>query len=818
MGKIIGIDLGTVNSVVAEFDGRQAKYIKNERNSSLIPSVVSYPENEDILVGEAAKDNMALEPERTVYSIKRLMGLPYDDENVVEFRKRADYKIVIPREGTKDSIAIQIGDREYSPIQVSREIIEHIKGIVKNESGEDIEYAVVTVPAYFNDIQRSATMRAVHDAGVRVLNLISEPMAAAMASRLMEGEDDTPKTVMVYDFGGGTFDISLLIITGSFYNDIYHIGDMFLGGDDLDNALADYINKDIHSRYQVDSAEENKLKAELRRESEKAKKVLSDKEKTKVIITSGIVKDKGGNPVKYEIEVTREKFEELIKPFIDRTLQLVNKAVDDYISMDEDNEEADIDFVLMAGNTTKVPAVKKALTDRFAHCDTKVVEAHDPKFIVAEGAALEAHILVENDQVLCPHCGKINKLSDSQCQNCKKDLDDTMPGGGALNMNYGIQTAGDKFQNFFAKGTITPTEPSTHKFFIKDSKRRFYIVPIYAGEDTHQASKNKWQATALTILPANCPVSTEVSIVMRIDGKMMVGLNASLDTGEQIPIFKIQHDLENKALDVLIQLWELATLVKLPENFDSKYGEVLDAIKEKRWKDAVQNGEALIENLNTLKIQIDEGKKKKEGEGDGGPGESREPESEMMKCPVCGADVPIDADRCEKCNCNILALQLWTLLAFLLNKYNWALCGACQKRMADILNKREPVDFESIAFLNHEEEVMRLVTMHIVIAKNILPFDRDLGNSLEKRLSSLEDERKTGKKTYQDIQPELDQLSRDIDGFELPVQPGTDDVKNQIECPNCHEKMPKHKLRCPHCGAWSDKSLMFDMPERIGEL
>jgi len=819
MGKIIGIDLGTVNSVVAEYDGQQAKYLKDERGSNIIPSIVSYPQNEEVLVGSAAKDNMAVEPERTVYSIKRLMGLPFDDKNVVKFRERADYDIVIPTEGTKDSIAVKIDSKEYSPIQITREIVEYIKKIVKSETGEEIEYAVVTVPAYFNDIQRSATMRAVHDAGVRVLNLISEPRAAAMASRLMSDDDDSPKTVMVYDFGGGTFDISILIITGSFYNDIYHIGDMFLGGDDFDNALVDYILKDIRDKYQVVAESEDKLKAELRREAEKAKKMLSEKEKARIIITSGLVQDGNGKPVKYEIEITRDQFESLIQPFIERTIELVDKAIADYEDMDEDNEAADIDYVLMAGNSTRVPAVKHALKERFNHVDTEVKEAHDPKYIVAEGAALEAHILVENDQVLCPHCGKINKLSDSECQTCGKELDDTIAdSGGILNMNYGIQSAGDKFQLFFAKGTNIPTEPSTHKFYIKDSNRRFYIVPIYAGEDIHQASKNTWQGTALTILPANCPVSTEVSIIMRIDGQMMVGLNASLDTGEQIPIFKIQHDIENKALDVLIRLWELATMVERPDTFDDRYGEVLDAIKEKRWKDAVQKGESLLESLSTLKVEIDQ-KEKEAGGGDtGGQGGAGQPETEKMKCPMCGAEVNVDAEKCEHCNCNILTIHLWSLLEFLKEKYSWRLCDQCKNTIGDILDKRKPVTLQDIGFLHHEEEVIRYVTMHMAIIRNVLPYDRELGIKLGTRLTSLEEERKAGKKTYEEIQPELNQLSAEIDGYEPPVQQGGEFRADLVPCASCGKEMPRHKLRCPECGAWSDKTLVQDMPDRIGEL
>jgi molecular chaperone DnaK len=376
MGRIVGIDLGTTNSLVAYIDSQtgQPKCIPGPYGSTLCPSVVSLDADGSIIVGEAARDRLLTQPERTIYSVKRLMGRgPADVQSELKlFPFRID-------PSSKNVIRVMLGDKVFTPPEISAFILRELKSWAEAFFGESVDRAVITVPAYFNDAQRQATKDAGKIAGLEVLRLVNEPTAAALAYGLHEKQRGR---VAVYDLGGGTFDISVLKLISTAEGDIYQVlstnGDTHLGGDDIDNLLQTFVHEKILQRDQLDFSPHGELAQELRKKLIELKHLLSEHryEDLRFPLPNGNV---------FQLELTLPVFEALIRPIIDRTMVPVKQAL-----ADAQLNPADVEEVVLVGGTTRTPLVRRTVEEFFGR---KPHTELNPDEVVALGAAVQANIL-----------------------------------------------------------------------------------------------------------------------------------------------------------------------------------------------------------------------------------------------------------------------------------------------------------------------------------------------------------------------------------------------------------------------------------------
>ncbi len=379
MGKIIGIDLGTTNSCVAVLEGGEPKVIPNEEGARTTPSIVAFSKSGERLVGQVAKRQAITNPENTIFSIKRFMGRRYNEVN--DEMKMVPYKVV--QQG--DHIAVVAQGKEYTPPEISAMILQKLKKSAEAYLGETITEAVITVPAYFNDAQRQATKDAGKIAGLEVKRIVNEPTAAALAYGLDKKKDET---IAVYDFGGGTFDISILKLHDGIFEVVATNGDTHLGGDDIDNLLIAIALDDIRGDLGID------LRKDARRSGEAVQRIRKAVIEAKIALssqpTATLDVDLPGGK-KYQREVSREMFEQMIQPVIDRTIGPSKQALKDAAL-----KPAQIDEVVLVGGSTRIPKVRQLVQDLFGrvpHTDL------NPDEVVALGAAVQADILGGGSQI-----------------------------------------------------------------------------------------------------------------------------------------------------------------------------------------------------------------------------------------------------------------------------------------------------------------------------------------------------------------------------------------------------------------------------------
>src|SRR6201993_4722973 len=376
MAKIIGIDLGTTNSCVAVMEGGEPKVIANEEGGRTTPSVVGFTKTGERLVGQVAKRQAITNPENTVYSIKRFMGRRYDE--VTEEIKMVPYKVV----QSGDHVAVLAQGKEYTPPQISAMILQKLKKAAEDYLGEKVTEAVITVPAYFNDAQRQATKDAGQIAGLEVKRIINEPTAAALAYGLAKGKDEN---IAVYDFGGGTFDISILEVGEGVIEVKATNGDTHLGGDNIDQRLVDWLIEEFKREEGLDlHAKGNEMALQrLRDAAERAKIELSTTMETEINLPF-ITADASG-PKHLVKKLTRAKLEEMVRDIIDRSIQPCKQAMQDAgVTPDK------IDEVVLVGGQTRMPAIQKLVKDLFGKEPHKGV---NPDEVVAVGAAVQAGVL-----------------------------------------------------------------------------------------------------------------------------------------------------------------------------------------------------------------------------------------------------------------------------------------------------------------------------------------------------------------------------------------------------------------------------------------
>ena len=378
MGKIIGIDLGTTNSAFAYMVAGKPEVITNSEGDRTTPSVVAITKKGDRLVGKVAQRQRVTNPENTIYGIKRLIGRKYEDKEVQDDKKNVPFKITKSEKG--DSVAVTLGGKDYSPEAVSAMILSKIKADAEAYLGEKVTEAIITVPAYFDDSQRQATKDAGKIAGLEVRRIINEPTAAALAYGLDKKDD---QKIVVFDLGGGTFDVSVLELGDGVFEVKSTNGDTHLGGEDFDNKIVDYILKDFEDQNGIDLRKDAAAMQRIKDEAEKAKKELSSATETEINLPY-ITADADG-PKHLELTLTRAKLEELVAPLLDRLDGPVKKALSD-----ADLSASDINEVVMVGGMTRMPAVVERVKKFFGKDPRQGV---NPDEVVAVGAAIQGGVL-----------------------------------------------------------------------------------------------------------------------------------------------------------------------------------------------------------------------------------------------------------------------------------------------------------------------------------------------------------------------------------------------------------------------------------------
>jgi molecular chaperone DnaK len=487
VGKVIGIDLGTTNSVVAILDGSPPEIIANANGARTTPSVVSLGSSNEWLVGEIAKRQLASHPERTFFSIKRLMGMRFDE--VSDEVSTKPYKIV---KGEKGMACIEINGDVLSPVEISAMLLRELRNRAEEVLGEEVTDAVITVPAYFNDAQRQATQDAGRVAGLNTLRIINEPTAAALAFGLDKGEQ---RSIAVFDLGGGTFDISILNLGDGVFEVKATGGDTHLGGDDFDQTIIDWMIEEFHNQTGVDLGEDRGVFGRLKEAAEKAKIELSSGLETSIQLP--FVTSRDGAPLHMDLSLSRARFERMVQQLIDRTLECCLAALED-----SNLTPLQIDEVILVGGATRVPAVQRAVEELFAKMPNKSVH---PDEVVALGAAIQAGALDgEIDEVL---------------------LLDVNP------LSIGLETLGGVVTRIVDRNTTVPTRRSQIFSTVQDNQSSV-TVHVVQGEREMAADNRSLARFELSgIPPAKRGVpQIEVTFDIDVDGILHVSAR-DLGTG-----------------------------------------------------------------------------------------------------------------------------------------------------------------------------------------------------------------------------------------------------------------------------------------------
>ena len=482
---IVGIDLGTTNSLVAYMkEGRPVCVKDREGRHTLVPSVLHFAENGEILVGDKAKAQLLLDPANTIYSVKRLMGKSYKDLQGAE--RFFGYKVL--DDDTESLVKVRVKDRFYTPIELSANILRDLKSRVEAELNRTVSKAVITVPAYFNDTQRQATRDAGKLAGLDVLRIVNEPTAAALAYGL---DKDAAETIAVYDLGGGTFDISILQIQDGVFEVLSTNGDTFLGGEDFDKCIVEEWIEKLNIDKKI-LTEENNILSELRIKAEEAKKALSA-----ATVFEGTF---SGQP----LHLTRARFEALTAPLVQRTLACCQNAL-----RDAKLGPAQVDKVVMVGGSTRIPSVKAAVAGFFGRA---VYDKLNPDEVVALGAAIQADVLAGNQQDVL--------------------LLDITP------LSLGIETVGGLMDVIIPRNSKVPGKAGRQYTTSVDGQKNLKIA-VYQGERDlveHNRKLGEFILRGIPPMPAGLP-KVDVQFILNADGILRVrAKELRSDVSQQIDI------------------------------------------------------------------------------------------------------------------------------------------------------------------------------------------------------------------------------------------------------------------------------------------
>jgi len=586
MSKVIGIDLGTTNSCVAVYEAGEAKIIANKEGKNTTPSIVAFTDKGDILVGEPAKRQAITNPEKTIYSIKRIMGLMMDEEHAKDAMDKVGYKIV----NKSGAAAVEIDGKTYTPQEISAKILMKLKTDAEAYLGSTVTDAVVTVPAYFNDAQRKATQEAGTIAGLNVLRIINEPTAAALAYGLdKKGEEK----VIVYDLGGGTFDVTVLEIGDGTFEVLSTDGNAFLGGDDFDNVIIDWLAEDFKAEFGIDLRDDKMAHQRLKDEAEKAKKELSATAETEINLPF-ITADATG-PKHLVKSLTRAKFEAMTEDLVNETLDHIKVAMKD---AGLDNNE--IDEIIMVGGSTRIPKAQEIVKEYFGK---ELNNSVNPDEVVSAGAAIQGGVLK----------GDVKDVL----------LLDVTP------LSLGLETLGGVMTKLIEKGTTIPVKKSQVFSTAQDNQPAVSIMVGQGEREFIKDNKNLGQFE-LSDIPAAPRGVPQIEVTFDIDANGVLNVSAKdKGTGKENKITisgssglsddeiekmvneaEANKEADEKRKDLIESKNQAEAMLHTTKKSLEENKGVVSEEEEQAIVDAAAELEELMKNEDATKEQIDEAVKK----------------------------------------------------------------------------------------------------------------------------------------------------------------------------------------------------------------
>ncbi|ADR33048.1 chaperone protein DnaK [Sulfuricurvum kujiense DSM 16994] len=587
MSKVIGIDLGTTNSCVAVYEGGEAKIIPNKEGKNTTPSVVAFTDKGEILVGDPAKRQAITNPDKTIYSVKRIMGLMMNEEKAKEAHDKVTYKIV----DKNGMAAVDVAGKVYTPQEISAKILSKLKADAESYLGQSVTDAVITVPAYFNDAQRKATKEAGTIAGLNVLRIINEPTASALAYGLDSKGDEK---VLVYDLGGGTFDVTVLEISEGTFEVLSTDGNAFLGGDDFDNKIVDFLASEFKSDHGIDLKADKMALQRLKDAAENAKKELSSAEETEINLPF-ITADATG-PKHLVVKLTRAKFEGMIDTLVKETISHIKTAMKDAgLSKNEINE------IIMVGGSTRLPIAQKMVSDEFG--GKTLNKGVNPDEVVAAGAAIQGGVLR----------GDVKDVL----------LLDVTP------LSLGIETLGGIATKIIEKGTTIPVKKS-QVFSTAEDNQPAVSISVVQGEREFARDNKSLGLFELNGIPAAPRGVPQIEVTFDIDANGILTVS-STDKGtgksqsitisgssglSEEEINKMVQDAENhKAEDAkrkeIVDLRNQAdALASQTEKSLKEMEDKIDASEKAAIESALEELKAVLKNTDASKEEIEAATKK----------------------------------------------------------------------------------------------------------------------------------------------------------------------------------------------------------------
>jgi len=582
MSKVIGIDLGTTNSCVAVYEGGEAKIIPNKEGKNTTPSVVAFTDKGDVLVGDPAKRQAITNPNKTISSIKRIMGLMMSEENAKAAHDKVTYNIV-----NKDGMAaVDVAGKIYTPQEISAKILSKLKEDAEAYLGSTVTDAVITVPAYFNDAQRKATKDAGTIAGLNVLRIINEPTASALAYGL---ESKAEENVLVYDLGGGTFDVTVLEISDGTFEVLSTDGNAFLGGDDFDNKIVDFLNAEFKSTHGIELKNDKMALQRLKDAAENAKKELSSATETEINLPFITMTEAG--PQHLVIKLTRAKFEAMIESLIKETIDHIKTAM-----KESGLENNNIKEIIMVGGSIRVPLAQKMVSDYFG--GKTLNKSVNPDEVVAAGAAIQGGVLR----------GDVKDVL----------LLDVTP------LSLGIETLGGVATKIIEKGTTIPVKKS-QIFSTAENNQPAVSISVVQGEREFAKDNKSLGLFELGDIPAAPRGVPQIEVTFDIDangiltvsstdkgtGKSQsITISGSSGLSEEEINKMVQdaeaHKAEDKTRKELVDLKNQAdALIAQTEKAISENGDKVEAEEKAKIEAAIADLKETLKDTNATKEQIE---------------------------------------------------------------------------------------------------------------------------------------------------------------------------------------------------------------------
>ena len=629
MSKTIGIDLGTTNSVVAFKDASVRVIATGPNNEDLCRSCVAMDRSGSFVVGNSAYKSWKRYAPNIVVSAKRLMGASITDPQVQKMKNDKDmypYGISKKSGGTEDSVAIIMNGQEFSPEQISAQILRQLKEDASVKLGDEVTHAVITVPAYFNEKQKAATRKAAELAGLKVQRLLAEPTAAAISYGADKMSADEDKIFLVYDFGGGTFDLSVLVASGGSFIESGTGGDRWLGGDDIDRLISEYVlteagksnNVDLHEL--IENLPERKkyaFQGEFKTQVESAKKILSQPADSTTIFIADYLETEDGDPIDIEVTLTRDTFESMIRPLVQRTIDLIDELLEKTAYPIDS-----IDNILLVGGSSCIPLVRNMLSEKYRK--DKILSSEKPMLAIAEGAAILSHSM--GTEFECPYCGKSIPVGSDECPYCHKSMGGTVEREGVDSTKTSvvfttkhktfIETRDDadnvEYTMILDENQVLPNEVN-EKFYTLVDNQKIIAVKLYS--DAENGGKDKI-GTGFFTIAENLPVHSELQFTFRFTEDDMLKIKVRIpSTGKVQDIYYSQGKEDNRCFETIQKsfnrvMYDSSITDEQKNTFIEKLQKVIDHIQvlkpsseSREW----QNIENTVQNATTAATSKEEG-------------------------------------------------------------------------------------------------------------------------------------------------------------------------------------------------------------------